>query len=179
MLNHIYILLELYPNKSWNYYYLSQNPNITWDIVQNNLSKLWNYEYLSQNPNITWDIVKANPDKPWSYYILSKNPNITWDIVKSNPELNRPYKLLSKHPNLTWKIIRDNPDISWDYYYLSRNQFNKDNHLTKKRLMQKYFDIWLIKNRAIRKIKNHWMTEFSASMDILKLRKRDREMGIV
>ena len=100
-------------------------------------------------------MVLTDIDKDWNYYWLSKNSNITWDIVQNNPQ------------------------IQWGYDYLSRNQFNKDSHLIKKRLMQKYFDIWLIKSRAIRKIKNHWMTEFSASMDILKLRKRDREMGIV
>jgi hypothetical protein len=27
----------------------------------------FNWYWLSQNPNITWDIVKDNPDKPWSW----------------------------------------------------------------------------------------------------------------
>jgi hypothetical protein len=24
----------------------------------------WNYDELSENPNITWDIIKNNPNKP-------------------------------------------------------------------------------------------------------------------
>ena len=36
-------------DKPWNYYWLSLNPNITWDIVKNNLDNPWNYNYLSCN----------------------------------------------------------------------------------------------------------------------------------
>jgi hypothetical protein len=45
----------------------------------------WDYRWLSENPNITWDIVKDNPDTPWDYNWLSENPNITWEIVRDNP----------------------------------------------------------------------------------------------
>ena len=41
--------------------------------IQENSDKPWDYERLSENPNITWDIVEANPDKPWSYEYLSNN----------------------------------------------------------------------------------------------------------
>ena len=37
------------PDKPWNYQLLSQNPNITWDIVEENPDCLWNYEHLSLN----------------------------------------------------------------------------------------------------------------------------------
>ena len=79
--NDVLMLLYLFPNKKWNYRWLSINPNITWDIVKNTLEKKWDWYELSRNPNITWGIVKNNPEKPWSYYGLSLNPNITWDIV--------------------------------------------------------------------------------------------------
>ncbi len=55
---------------------LSQNPNITWEIVKNNPEKPWDYSMLSKNTNITWEIVQNNPDKPWNYYhYLSQNEN--------------------------------------------------------------------------------------------------------
>jgi len=67
--------------------YLSKNPNITWEIVKDNLDKPWNWNYLSANPNITLEIVKDNPDKPWDWCGgLSLNTNITWEIVKDNPK---------------------------------------------------------------------------------------------
>ena len=47
--------------------------------------KPWDYEYLSENPNITWEIVQQNPDKPWDWSDISRNPNITSDIVINNP----------------------------------------------------------------------------------------------
>ena len=33
------------------------------DFVKNNPDKPWNWYALSGNPNITWDIVRDNPDK--------------------------------------------------------------------------------------------------------------------
>jgi hypothetical protein len=61
--NDLLKLLELYPDKLWNYTCLSQNPNITWEMVRDNPDKSWSYYYLSLNPNITWEIVRDNPDK--------------------------------------------------------------------------------------------------------------------
>ena len=56
-------LLELYPDKDWDWYGLSYNTNITWEIVQNNQYKYWNWIILSQNTIITWKIFKNNIDK--------------------------------------------------------------------------------------------------------------------
>lgn len=70
--------------------FLSENPNITWKIVQVNPDIDWHYDYLSLNPNITWEIVQANPDKNWNYSLLSKNPNITWEIITNN--LDKPWE---------------------------------------------------------------------------------------
>ena len=33
----------------------------------------WYFIWLSQNSNITWEIVQANPDKPWNYEIFFIN----------------------------------------------------------------------------------------------------------
>ena len=73
MVNYLVKLLDLYPDKPWYWWGLSQNPNITWAVVKNNPDKPWNWRGLSQNPNITWDIVEQNPDKPWDWCGLSQN----------------------------------------------------------------------------------------------------------
>ena len=62
------------PNEDWDYDGLSENPNITWEIVQANPTKPWDYDDLSENPNITCEIVQANQHKPWDYKNLSYNP---------------------------------------------------------------------------------------------------------
>ena len=46
-------------------------------FILDNPDKQWCYYWISQNLNITWDIVQANPDKDWEYSALSTNSNIT------------------------------------------------------------------------------------------------------
>ena len=69
--NHLLTLMNLHPDKDWNFKGLSQNSNITWEIVKDNPDKDWSFGCLSQNPNITWKIVKNNPDKKWNFANLS------------------------------------------------------------------------------------------------------------
>ena len=52
---------------------ISENPNITWEIIKNNPDKPWVWDCLSRNPNITWEIIKNNLDKPWDWKVLSLN----------------------------------------------------------------------------------------------------------
>ena len=80
----IQYILE-HPEKNWNYYILSFNPNVTWKVIQKHPELFTSWFFISQNPNITWDIILENPEKPWNYSALSLNPNITIDIVKNNP----------------------------------------------------------------------------------------------
>ena len=40
---------EILGLKPWDFYWLSQNPNITLEIVQNNLDKPWEYKWLIRN----------------------------------------------------------------------------------------------------------------------------------
>ena len=128
-LTDLQILLQLFPNKHWDYINLwpsareaSINPNITYQFAQENSNKSWSYSHLSINPNITYQIIKENPDKPWSYGYLwpsareaSANPNITWDIVKENLDKPWNYWCLSANPNITFQIVQDNIDKSWSY----------------------------------------------------------------
>ena len=86
------------PQINWDYWYLSSNPNITWEIVKNNPEQEWDYEQFSVNPNITWDIVKFNDHLDWNYYRVSCNPNITWEIIQNNPQIDWNSSILSRNP---------------------------------------------------------------------------------
>lgn len=69
----------------WNYKDLSLNPNITIEIVLNNLDKKWCFHRLSSNPNINIDIILQYNQFNWSIYWYSFNPNIQLnDIDKIN-----------------------------------------------------------------------------------------------
>ena len=118
--------IKTFPKNFWNLdMLLSQNPNITWEIVQANPDKPWNFKMLSQNPNITWEIVQANPNKPWRFFWLSGNPNITWEIVQDNPDENWCFGWLSENPNITWEIVKANPDKPWNYEKFLINHIGK------------------------------------------------------
>ncbi len=42
-------IIQKNPDKPWKWCWVSQNPNITWEIINNNLDKNWNLNSLSQN----------------------------------------------------------------------------------------------------------------------------------
>ena len=60
-------MIEKYPDKPWDWGWcgLSDNPNITMEIIEKNLNKPWNWYYISQNPNITMKMIENSPEKPW------------------------------------------------------------------------------------------------------------------
>ncbi len=113
------------------------------------LDKPWNYRSLSENPNITWDIVLDNPNIEWNYQILSKNPNITWDIVKNNPNIEWNYSSMSRNPNITWDIVKNNPDIKWDYEQLLYNKFQLHDYFIKKWLAKRLSKVINETNRTL------------------------------
>jgi len=95
----------------WNWVDISENYNITWHIIKNNLNNNlynWNWCSISMNQNITWDIVEANPDMPWDYNGLSLNPNITFEIIDANP------------------------DKPWIWTFISTNDFMKEIYMRRK-----------------------------------------------
>jgi hypothetical protein len=56
--------------------------------------KNWNWTGLSENPNITWEIVRDYPDKPWdwNYTFLSRNPMYAFDFSNLPNLPNHPSK---------------------------------------------------------------------------------------
>ncbi len=120
-----------------DYSSLSQNSNITWDIVKNNPDIPWDYNELSYN--VSKDIMIDNPDKDWNYSIittclkiktqedldghdygwLSYNETIPLELISNNLDKPWDFNQLSRNRNLTWEFIEDNPDKPWSYQRLS------------------------------------------------------------
>jgi hypothetical protein len=83
-----------------------------------------NYSLLSQNQNITWEIINKNRDKKWSIYnLIQYNKNITLDIVLNNLDFfgEKSLQKISLNPNITWNDIVNHPEIKWNFYDLSSN----------------------------------------------------------
>ena len=117
--------------QNWNQYFFN--------FIKKHFDKPWNFYYLSKNPNITWDIVEANPDKLWNWYGLSKNPNITWDIVEANLDKDWNWNWLSCNPNITWDIVEANPDKDWNWFRISYNTFQKEKEVFELRVKKQKF----------------------------------------
>jgi hypothetical protein len=98
--------------------------DLTWEDIQNSNEPISGY-YASKNPNITWDIIINNLNYPWYWDILTYHPNITWNIIKKNPYMKWVLSKFSSNPNLTWKIVQDNPNINWNWQCISINSMEK------------------------------------------------------
>jgi len=154
----------------WDWDNLSKHPCITWDIIMKTFDKYdWNLTYISENPNITFDIFSANimscPIKKgsWNMCSLSKNPGIDWEDIKNqgitvyddefndeiniwerscfvqgvleNPTLtvNKILRTISEHDNVLNElndisVIVQKDDFSEDHYdmFLSRGWLNDE-----------------------------------------------------
>lgn len=122
--------------------YISQNPNLTWEIVEQNPHLHWDmhsltehpmvtidifeqfeykyYQTFSHNPNITMDYVLNQIELDWDWYAISKNV-ATLDDVMLHPELPWKWSCLSQNPNITFEMIQDNPDLTWNWECVSKN----------------------------------------------------------
>ena len=116
----------------WDWYGLSANPNMTWEIILKNLDKPWDWAGLSQNPNTTLCIVDSLPNKPWDWKGLSSNTGVFND-KKAN--LTKPRKWsfqeLSNNPALPLALIEKYINRAWPSLF--NNEFDYDNNLFEKK----------------------------------------------
>ena len=106
--------------------WISMNPNITIEMIQNNPDKPWNWSSISRNPNITIDIILEHPDKHWDWSEISRNPNITMQNIRDNPKKPWKWNWVSFNPNININIIKNNPEKPWDWHGISQNPFTKE-----------------------------------------------------
>lgn len=96
-INDLMVLMRLFPHATWDYCYLSANPNITTLFVENvikyladapyplNLNNIFDSVKIARNSAVTWELVCKYPLVPWNWKALTSNPNITWDIINAHP----------------------------------------------------------------------------------------------
>jgi hypothetical protein len=127
-------IVKRYPHLPWNNNTcsrgaasaLSRNPNITWDIILEDLKggKLipWCTVGVCHNPNITIDIVKKNRWFQWNMYSLSSNPNINWNIIYENPDIFPPPQNGCYHPH----INIDLNEYTWEDWLATSDRDKRD-----------------------------------------------------
>ena len=148
-------LIEKYAYK-WNYWDLSENPNITEEFILKHPYKNWNIEYLIENNKITnfnalskfknmhYYFIDNYPNKPWDWEWLIQNTSIT---LESHIPLNLIKKYLYKwnyyhlslNPNLTEDFILKYPHQKWNIKYLiDNNKITDFKALSKFKKINKY-----------------------------------------
>jgi hypothetical protein len=82
--NNLTKLLELFPEKPWDWGEILANPNITWEYMLSKLSEKMDGEWMniSRNPNITIEFIEKHPNKPWNWNNISQNPSMTIDFIE-------------------------------------------------------------------------------------------------
>lgn len=77
----------------------------------------WNWKYVSQNPNITPDIIKNNLDIPWNFEEFSKNL-----FLKDNIALKNHLKKCRDKRTID-RIYKSDFRLYNDIYYLINKYF--------------------------------------------------------
>ena len=52
------------------------------EFIEKYPEKPWDWEYISLNPNITMEFIEKHPEKPWDWDRISRNPNITMEFIE-------------------------------------------------------------------------------------------------
>ncbi len=99
---------------------ISRHPSVTWEIYCTYKEYPWDISGLSQNKNITPDIIEANLDIEWNWYKMSSNSSITEEFIcKYRTKKWNFYKLCENNslgPSLFYQFLKEIKPI-----YLTHN----------------------------------------------------------
>lgn len=68
--------------------HLSENQNITFDIITNNINYDWNHKYMCKNPSITMEQLEMYGLHKCNLDYLGSNPNLTLEFILNHPEID-------------------------------------------------------------------------------------------
>jgi len=128
--NSLAILINLYPNKKWNWGKISRNPHITKKLFENNINKIKETYGLCCNSDIDVEIIKRYPQLKWRFDILPSHSHLTWDDFKAIIEDNQGgimlprdfWEYLSCHECVTFEIVQAHPGYYWNKERVSSNR---------------------------------------------------------
>ncbi len=136
--NKNYVLIDLvlkHLDKPWDMALLSQNPNITLDVMDKFTILKWNEDNIIHNQNISVECLLERNNNTNNYmqiinllercgmHLLLRSDVFPELIEKYlNKELYRGWYYLSKNRDLPPEFIEKNIDRKWDWNELSKNQ---------------------------------------------------------
>lgn len=116
-----------HPELSWNWWWVSQKPGITIELLRAYRNLPWDWGRVSAYARATVTDMINSPDIPWVYRCVSENPNVTIADVKCNSSLWWNWLELLRNPGITVEDILETPELPWPtkrrirFEWLSRN----------------------------------------------------------
>lgn len=110
-----------YPNKNWDFKWLSSNPNISLKFIDENPQFDWNYGYLSQHPKLTPEFIERHKinnseNNKWDLYILASNLNLSIEYIFDNIEFKYHRSLnISCNHTVTVEFIKKRFYYPWNW----------------------------------------------------------------
>jgi hypothetical protein len=129
------------PQLDWDYHLLSNNKNITLDIINDNPNKNWdwanitkihlNVDNFTKYSNIKWDsriylsddimsFININPDLNWNWKTLSQINIITMEFIEKYNDKQWNWHDLTYNKNITLEFIDKHIDKPWDVRVISK-----------------------------------------------------------
>lgn len=120
--NQLWSLIELYPDKPWDWSQISANPSTTIDIINKHATIIaWYWSSISMNKSITMDIIKQHIHYPWNWTTVSQNPNLTIEMIREYPDKMWCWSTISKNKAITMDMIKNNLDLPWKWDMVGNN----------------------------------------------------------
>jgi len=114
-----------------NWTYISENPNLSWNAIKNNMDLEWDWLHITKHKCINMKIINEyERDVPWRRITITENPNITYDDIKKNPSLYWSWGILYSNSNINIDILieRKIKDVN-SHRYISSN-LSRNTNLT-------------------------------------------------
>jgi hypothetical protein len=122
-------VFDLDDDDPWFWTLVSDQPFVTWAVVEAHPDRPWHWSRLSGNPGLTWDDIRAHPDRPWDWRELSARPDVPLPLILATlPPLPPPdpgpgerlalpwdMRGVSRHPGLTARLVLARPDMQWHW----------------------------------------------------------------
>lgn len=108
-------------DQSWQSYLFAalqepweEAPNL-WEMIDRNPHQPWDFWRLSDHPDLTWDFIEQHIHHSWDWWTLSSRDDLDFEVVHRHSEKDWNWRAISNHPNVSLETIRKYPNHFWNF----------------------------------------------------------------
>ena len=106
----------------WNWFYLSSNPAISLQEIDDHPELPWDDEGLSSHPELTLQYVENHPEKKWNWANIQIQCKLELDhLLRICPRHELKWNHISSNHSIGWDDVFKYPSKPWDWHNLLRN----------------------------------------------------------